>query len=475
MHFKLKQQFFFIILFILLVFALMVPNLLSRGMFVDGEYYATIARNLARGQGTLWTPVLTNGDPYFYEHPPLVFGIESMLFRFLGDSYLVESLYSLITFILSIILIIRIWNLTVGESQYAWLSLILWVLTPLVYWGYVNNLLEDTMGVFCLASFVFLLNAWQNKKYVLLNYLLAGLSLSAALLSKGPVGLFPLAIPVLYWLTMKKIAFKDVLFSTMGLITIPFIVLLILWQYPPSHHSLDTYFNLQIVKSLKGTNVDPTHLDKYILVKELSNQFIPIFICIGLVVSIWGIWFRKNKLINQSRLAFFFLLIAISASFPIMISKKQYIHYALCSMPFYAISTAIFILPKIRFWVSNINFDRKYFKVITLVMILSITGILVFSLVRNDKNGRNSEVLNDLDIMSSQLPKGHYVQCTGSTLYDFYLKIYLYRFYDIPFTEDNRLTDYYIARKEDLAKVPAGYKLIVKGTSNYFLFRKVKH
>ena len=135
---------------------------------------------------------------------------------------------------------------SVGETQYAWLPLILWVLTPLVYWGYVNNILEDTMGVFCLASVVFLLTAWRNKKNQWFNYLLAGLSLSAALLSKGPVGLFPLAIPVLYWITMKKIKFRDALLATVCLIIVP-CILVVLWQYLPSQHSFFTYFNVQIV------------------------------------------------------------------------------------------------------------------------------------------------------------------------------------------------------------------------------------
>ena len=111
MKLRLKHQFFFSTLFILLVFALMVPNLLSRGMFVDGEYYASITRNLARGQGTFWSPVVfTIGEGCFYDHPPLVFGMESLFFRALGDSFLVELLYSFITFVVSIFLIIRIWK-----------------------------------------------------------------------------------------------------------------------------------------------------------------------------------------------------------------------------------------------------------------------------------------------------------------------------------------------------------------------------
>jgi len=473
MKLTLKHQFFFGTLFILLVFIFMVPNLLSKGMFVDGEYYATIARNMARGQGNLWAPIVTVSEGPFYDHPPLVFGLESLFFRALGDSFLVELLYSFITFAVTIFLIIRVWKLTVGETEYAWLPLLLWVLTPLVYWGYVNNLLENTMGVFCLASFVFLLNAWRNKRHQFFNYLLAGSALSAALLSKGPVGLFPLVIPLLYWITTRKIVFNDVVVSTGSLIVIPCIVFAVLWLYAPAHYALYTYFNKQIIASLTGTNMVGLNVDKYIMIKELSNQFIPIFVIIGVVISVWWIWFRKHTLENKNGLALFFLLVAISASFPIMISKKQYIHYALCSMPFYTISAAIFILSEVRFWVSKINFNIKPLKVFTWVMFFAMAGILVFSLARTNKNWRNNDVLDDLDRMNNELPKGHYVQCTAETLYDFYLKIYLYRFYDVSFTEDNRLTDYYIARKENLPRVPAGYKLIVNGTTHYFLFKKI--
>ncbi len=452
----------------------MFPNLFSRGMFVDGEYYATIARNLARGQGTLWTPVFTASDShFFYDHPPLVFGIESIFFRVLGNSYLVEKLYSFITFMISALLIAKIWKSTVGDSQYSWLPLILWVLTPLTYWAYVNNLLENTMGVFCLACFAFLLNAWHQKKNILLNYFLAGISLSAALLSKGPVGLFPLAIPFLYWVSTKRIKFMDTVIATSLLIFIPCIIFLIIWLYGPARHSIYTYFNYQIVASLKGTNVDTAKTDRLFLLKELFNQLIFMIICLGLVIVTWRIWFKNQTIKRNYRLAVFFLLLALFSSFPIMISKKQLIHYALCSMPFYAISGALFIFPEIKFWISRVDFNTMPFRIISLVMMICLAGVFSFSILRINTNNRDKTDLGDLDVMANQLPMGKLLNCSNNVSYNFGLKAYLYRFYDISMVQNPQLSDYFLVTKEDLPNVYPTYKRISNGTTKFILFKRM--
>src|SRR6185437_8265029 len=270
----------------------------------------------------------------------------------------------------------------------------------------------------------------------------------AGLLTKGPVGLFPLAIPAIYWMTMRRITLKDALAATGILILVLCLCFFILWQYSPSKDALYTYFNFQVVASLKGTNVDVAKVDKYILIKELSNQFIPIFIIIGAVILTWQIWFRKYRIERQYRLAFFFLFIAISASFPMMISKKQMIHYALCSMPFYALSAALFILPEIRYWTCRVNFNSRYFRIFFLTMILGITGVLGFSMTRINTNGRDKYVLDDLDIMKAELPRGKFINCADGTYYDFRFRAYLYRFYDISLSTYPGVSNYFIARKE---------------------------
>lgn len=46
-------------------------------MFVDGVTYAAIARNLAQGNGSFWSPFYTATlYPQFFEHPPLGFALQ---------------------------------------------------------------------------------------------------------------------------------------------------------------------------------------------------------------------------------------------------------------------------------------------------------------------------------------------------------------------------------------------------------------
>jgi 4-amino-4-deoxy-L-arabinose transferase-like glycosyltransferase len=76
---------------------LSAPLLLANGMFMDGCMYASIARNLAMGKGTLWNLCFSNTCMQeFHEHPPLVFWMQGALFYVLGDSIYVERLYSLL-------------------------------------------------------------------------------------------------------------------------------------------------------------------------------------------------------------------------------------------------------------------------------------------------------------------------------------------------------------------------------------------
>src|SRR4051812_22549428 len=66
--------------------AAIMPRLAQRGMFVDGLTYASIARNLAEGRGSFWSPSYTATIyPEFHEHPPLGLWLQSLWFRVLGD------------------------------------------------------------------------------------------------------------------------------------------------------------------------------------------------------------------------------------------------------------------------------------------------------------------------------------------------------------------------------------------------------
>jgi hypothetical protein len=470
-----KKNFFFWLLFCVLTLALMLPNLLSIGMFVDGVYYATISRNLAAEDGTFWAPVFTNTDSrFFWDHPPLVFGIESLFFRLLGDSYLVEKFYSFLTFVVTAAIISRIWKLAAGKDGFSWLPLILWLITPLTYWAYSNNMLENTMGIFCLGSAAILLYSWINKKNYFLYYILASILLTGGILSKGPFALFPLAIPFLYWISTRNIKFRDVLISTFILAVVPAVFIWIMLQFEPSRINLTQYFNMQILASLSGKRDLMFRQDHFKLFKELFNQFIPVLVFIGAVYATWRIWFRKVITENENRYALFFLLTGISASFPILLIPKQNIHYIICSIPFYALAASVLIIPKIKYWTEIINFKSRFFKIANYSLLFLLSAIIFFSVSRINTIGRDFDVLNDLKSMETVLPKGQNINCNMDILYDFAFKSYLCRYYKVGVELYPPYHDYFIINKKRFADAPQGFEMISPNTKNYFLFKRKK-
>src|SRR6266496_888930 len=82
-----------------------LPRLAHRGMFVDGITYAAVARNLAEGRGTFWTP-----------------------------------------FFMAVIW--RQVNRHSTAKDCDWLPILLWIIIPVVSWSIVGNMLETTVSMF---------------------------------------------------------------------------------------------------------------------------------------------------------------------------------------------------------------------------------------------------------------------------------------------------------------------------------------
>jgi len=92
-------------------FIIICKDVFSNGMFLDGLIYSTVSKNLANGIGTFWNPHFTaTCMPNFHEHPPLAFGIQSLFYRFLGESRFIDKVYSLFTLLIAGCIILKIWN-----------------------------------------------------------------------------------------------------------------------------------------------------------------------------------------------------------------------------------------------------------------------------------------------------------------------------------------------------------------------------
>src|ERR1700674_775371 len=95
-----------------------VPRLVHRGMFVDGVTYASVARNLAEGRGSFWSPFYTSTIyPEFHEHLPLGFWLQSLWFRVFGDHLFVERAYSIAAALTTAFVIAWIWRRLAARGE----------------------------------------------------------------------------------------------------------------------------------------------------------------------------------------------------------------------------------------------------------------------------------------------------------------------------------------------------------------------
>ncbi|MDZ7668001.1 MAG: hypothetical protein U5Q16_00760 [Gammaproteobacteria bacterium] len=73
----------------------LVPDLVTRGLALDGLVYASIAQQLAQGAGGFWALPHYDGSPgAFLEHPPLGIWLLAQWMRLVGDAFWAEKAYA---------------------------------------------------------------------------------------------------------------------------------------------------------------------------------------------------------------------------------------------------------------------------------------------------------------------------------------------------------------------------------------------
>lgn len=329
-----------------------VPRSFDNTLFVDGLAYASIARNMAMGEGSFWQPYfaesfwLTFNDrcAFFCEHPPLMFGMQSLLFRVFADSSRVENIYNLIVLAASIVLIVKIWRCLFKHNllgkELEWLPVLFWYGMRIVWWSVPNNLLDTTMAVFCLWSCYFQLRAFSTKKGRVLYWILSGLMVFLACLTKGPVGLFPLAFPVLYLISYGKIVLMKSLEGT-GLVLVTFLFLsTILLTYEPARFFLTNYFQGQVVLALmkKREKISNDWTAHFYMVRLLIINVVPhILILAGLYLTSLRLNIEVRLSGQAKKTCLLLFLVSVSVVLPMLASVKQADYYLMPALPFVAL------------------------------------------------------------------------------------------------------------------------------------------
>lgn len=330
---------------------LLLPNFLQQGMFVDGLMYATIANNLARGIGSFWSPQLSQTVfPAFHEHPPLVFGIESIFFRVLGDASWVERLYSFGVTLLSVLLLFLIWK-SLLPAQKAWhkwsaLPILLWITHEDIVRCYPNNMLECTMGLFVFGSLLLLLqsnNTTGVKAYA--TIVLAGVFIWMGFLCKGFTALFPLAFSMAAWLSGHYGTWHSALGKTLLLCAVVMLAGLLTLQLPGAQENLSQYMDQQVMAALQGERRENIQTSRWHILEVLILRLIPGLVLAGLLVLLFR-W--KNipwRHPETTKTALFCVLMGLAGTLPIMISIKQASYYMVAAIPFFLLAIGLYIAP----------------------------------------------------------------------------------------------------------------------------------
>lgn len=366
----------FTLSFVLMTF---LPRSLDDTMFMDGVTYASIARNMSEGIGSFWRPFFAhsfwlpydNGD-YFSGQPPLQFGMQSQLFKLFGDTPLVENFYNLLILIGYIFLIIKVWQKLLGPTSefraFGWLPVLCWYGFVIVYYSIPNNFLDSTMGLFCLApcyfQVVFLKEKGAQKRSDVWP-LLAGICIVLAFLTKGPVGLYPLAFSAIYAFSMHLHSFSKAVRPTIIMLAVIAIGFAGILAYAPAREFMTTYFNGQVVQALlqKREKAGTGWWAHFTLIAELLRNLVPHLIALVVVYGLsFGLKWKisREKLISENGMLT--ALVAASGIVPMLVSIKQYPHYLLPALPFVALLFAFLLVQRVA-WMMSL---KKQLTIITL-------------------------------------------------------------------------------------------------------------
>lgn len=332
---------------------LLGTRLVQVSMFFDGGIYATVARNLAEGRGSAWRLHFTETlFPLFSEHPPLLMWLQAAAFLVFGDSIAVEKGVSLALFGLACALLYGIWARVHADDApmrrvFPFVLVLLLVSGRFAY-GFANGLLENLLTVLSLAAVLATLAAREPsprdrpaRRVALMAA--AGLAVFLALLTKGPVGLFPLATPALHWLVLRRSGFGSVVTDTLVMVSVVALCVGGLLYVEPAREAIGRYVDAQLLSSLSGAR---GHYGGglRVLRKLVGINGYAILIVALLALAGWRLRGRDpapGARPSRGRRAAFLLAVALSASLPIGLSPRVSNAYFNPSLCFYASALAV--------------------------------------------------------------------------------------------------------------------------------------
>lgn len=442
---------------------------------MDGMIYTNVAKNLADERGSLWN--LHFAKCFYSEYhaqPPLYLWLMAFFFKIFGSSIYVERLFSLLTYIITGFLIYKIWKLfNRNQPEYivlCWLPLLFWAITPVTFWSYIHGVEETIMSNFVLLSAYFCLKGLIEKKSIIILIVLSGLSIFLSSFCKGIQGMFTLSIPFIYWLTFRKISFKQMFIYTLIMTFLVVGIYLILFMNHDVAHYFQEYYKERLVNTFTNKNIHTTENRLY-LIYRLFTELIPVLI-ITLTILVISKKQGVIKLIDPNKKsAIFFILTGLSGSLPLIATMEQRGFYLTTSISFFSIGLAMLACPGVSFLISKINIEKKLFKALKIFGMLLLGTSLFLSIHYFGKTKRDHELIHDVHAISKIVSEGETIGINNSLWQNWSLHTYFVRHNYISLCLQKDMVNYFLIEKND-ALVPENYEEINLNLQQFRLFRK---
>ena len=302
-------------------------------MSLDGVIYASLAKlSAASTEAGFWYPLHVDANlQTFHDHPPLGIWLQTQWFALLGDHFWTERLWCLAQILLIAALITSLWKTVSDHATAAWWPLVIFFLMPVSTTALKGNTLDTTVTITALAAVAI---AWRGRTRAMTN-VWVGACCAVGFLIKGPVALFPLAAPAIFAWVLDRNLYQVIRHSLLALVSVValtggFVML------TSGEEALQAYLQSQLLASLTGQR-GIEHGRAY----QLGQLAIQLAVA-GLLLGLAWLSTRRAMLSRQS---IAFLLIGFCASLPLLLSPRQYRHYLLPCLPFFAIGFALVCQP----------------------------------------------------------------------------------------------------------------------------------
>lgn len=465
----------------------LLARLVHVSMFFDGGIYASVARNLAEGRGSAWSLHFSESlFPVFSEHPPLMMWLQAATFYVFGDSIAVEKCFSLSMFLISAALLFRIWlRLHSGDPSMRLafpLALVLLLVSGRVAYGFANGVLENLVTPLSLAAVLAFLaaqdpssNGKAGRRFVLMSA--AGIAVSLSLLTKGPVGLFPLATPAIHWLVFRQTGFRSVVVDSLVMLSVVALFFGVLMSFDSSRGAIGRYLDGQLLSSLSGAR---GHYGGGLRVVRKILGINGYSLVIVALVTIAG-WRLRAGLssdgLQRLRLkrAVFLLVVGLSASLPIGLSPRVANFYFNPSLFFFASGFAVLMAPYLLTGLARLN--RRQGKLLFAGAVSVLLGSVAIVGVNFGRPGTDERTLAQVYAIkridcSSKPDCNLTISACNEVWEDWALHTYLQRFLRISMAKaaDSDAT-YMLAN--DGCRAAAGYRDTGIDVSPYFLMQRL--